>query len=68
MQKSCLSSGHSFFLGLMALMVAVLCVAIKVVQENLEARLIMAGIWAIIGIWWLVQSHLSRRSGGGSVR
>jgi hypothetical protein len=45
----------------MALMVAVLCVTIKVVQENLEARIIMAGIWAIIGIWWLVQSHLSRK-------
>jgi hypothetical protein len=62
MPKSKLSSGHSFFLGIMALMIAVLCVTIRVVHENLEARIIMTGIWAIIATWWLIQSALSRRA------
>lgn len=55
------SSKHAFFLGIMALMVAVLCVTIRVVQENMEARIIMAAIWAIIAIWWLTQAARARR-------
>jgi hypothetical protein len=47
----------------MSLMVAVLCVTIRVVQENIEARIIMAAIWAIIAMWWLVQAALSRKQG-----
>lgn len=61
MPKSRLSTGHSFFLGIMALMVALLCVTIEVVQENIEARIIMAAIWIIIAVWWLIQAHLSRK-------
>lgn len=62
MPASKLTSGHSFFLGIMALMVAVLCMTIRVVQENLEARVLMAVIWGIIAVWWLVQAGLSRKS------
>jgi len=45
----------------MALMVAALCVTVKVVQENIEARVIMASIWVLIAVWWLVQSALAKR-------
>jgi len=38
----------------MSLMVAALCVTLRVVQENIEARIIMAIIWTVIAIWWLV--------------
>jgi len=60
MLKLKLSSRHAFLLGLMALMVAVLCLTIRVVQENIEARMIMAVIWTIIAIWWLIQAKISR--------
>jgi len=61
MSKSRLSAGHTFLLGIMALMVAALCVTVKVVQENIEARVIMASIWVLIAVWWLVQSALAKR-------
>lgn len=61
MPKPMQSSKHAFFLGIMALMVAVLCVTIRVVQENVEARIIMAAIWAIIAVWWLAQAAFARR-------
>jgi hypothetical protein len=41
-------------------MVAVMCVTIRVIEENLEARIIMAVIWAIIAVWWLVQAAKAR--------
>jgi len=47
----------------MSLMVAVLCVTIKVIQENMEARIIMASIWIIIAIFWLIKSSASEQSG-----
>jgi Na+/melibiose symporter-like transporter len=61
MSKRNFSSGQAFLLGIMALMVAVLCVTIKVVGENLEARLIMTGIWIIIALWWLYLAGKERR-------
>ncbi|NIS15948.1 MAG: hypothetical protein GWN00_24270 [Aliifodinibius sp.] len=63
MPKNTFTSKKAFFLGLMSLMVAVICITLKVLQENFEARLIMAIIWATIGIWWLIQSHISRQKG-----
>lgn len=62
MAGSKLSSTHSFLLGLMALMVAALCVTIQVVQENLTARIIMAGIWILIALAWLAQAHSARKA------
>ena len=61
MTKTSLSSGQAFFLGIMACMVAVLCVTIEVIAENMQARIIMASIWIIISIWWLIQAYLVRK-------
>jgi hypothetical protein len=67
MPKSKLSSEHTFLLGIMALMVGVLCVTIRVVQDNFEARLIMAFIWMIIAIWWFILSTKSRRKANNMI-
>jgi hypothetical protein len=56
------SSGNAFVLGLMALMVAVMCVTIQVITENIESRIIMASIWVIIAIAWFVQAARTRRA------
>lgn len=61
MAGSKLSSTHAFLLGLMALMVAALCVTIQVVQENLTARVVMASIWILIALAWLVQARAIRK-------
>lgn len=60
MPRSGLSSGHAFFLGIMALLVAVMCVTIRVIEQNIEARIIMAAIWVVVATWWLVQAVRSR--------
>jgi MFS-type transporter involved in bile tolerance (Atg22 family) len=61
MPKLEMSSGHAFLLGVMALVVAVLCVTIHVLTENLASRIIMAAIWVLIAIAWMVQAIRSRR-------
>jgi hypothetical protein len=69
MSKPGLSANHAFLLGLMALMVAVSLVTIRVLQENIEARIIMASIWAVIGVWWFVQAGTAKsNSDDGVVR
>lgn len=62
MPKLRMSSGHAFLLAIMALVVAVLCVTIQVLAENLTSRIIMASIWVAIAIAWMVQSVKSRRT------
>ena len=56
------STGHSFLLGIMALMVAALCLTLRVAQENIEARIIMAVIWIAIAITWLVIAAKNKKS------
>ena len=63
MSKSSVSGKYAFFLAIMSLMVAVLCVTIEVIQENLEARIIMATIWIIIGVFWLIKSATIKKPG-----
>jgi hypothetical protein len=43
-------------------MVAVMCVTIQVITENIESRIIMASIWVIIAIAWFVQAARTRRA------
>ncbi|UCE25193.1 MAG: hypothetical protein JSU74_03870 [Candidatus Zixiibacteriota bacterium] len=63
MPGSGISSRHAFFLGIMALLVAVMCVTIRVIEENLEARIIMAVIWVLVAVVWLVQAARSHPRG-----